>query len=84
MSRVLLNDPQVAKTITQYFVPVSGAIERLQPSRYGNPESDASRWFQTMAKAALKKHAPSQWWEKFRSYQGLYVVGADGTCYDYQ
>ena len=84
MSRVLLNDPRVAKTITQHFVPASGEIERLQPSRYSNPASEASRWFQTMAKAALKKYAPPEWWEQFRSYQGLYFVGADGTCYGYQ
>jgi hypothetical protein len=84
MSRVLLNDPRVANKITENFVPVSGAIERLQPSRYGNPESASSRWFQLMAKAALEEYAPPSWWEQFQSYQGLYVVGADGTCYDYQ
>ena len=37
-----------------------------------------------MAKTALEQFAPPTWWEQFQSYQGLYVVGADGTCYDYQ
>ena len=84
MSRVLLNDEKLSGKITREFIPVSGAIEDLQPSRYGGRETEASRWFQAMAKKAFKLYAPKGWWEQFKTYQGLYVVGADGTPYDYQ
>ena len=56
----------------------------MQPSRYGNDETEVSRWFQQMAKPALQKFAPPEWFENFGTYQGIYVVGADGTCYDYK
>ena len=84
MSRVLLNDEQLSARITRDFTPVSGAIENLQPSRYGGRETEASRWFQAMAKEAFRLYAPKGWWKQFKTYQGLYVVGADGTPYDYQ
>lgn len=78
-----MNDPRVAKKIAEDFIPVSGGIERLQPSRYGNNESISSRWFQPMAKTALKEFTSPEWWEKFQTYQGLYVVGPDAQVYDY-
>ena len=84
MSRLLMNDPHIAKKISEEFIPVSAGIERLQPSRYGNPESESSRWFQPMAKAALRRFTSPEWWEKFQTYQGMYVVGPDAQCYDYQ
>jgi hypothetical protein len=79
-----MNDPRIAKKISEGFIPVSAGIERLQPSRYGNPESDSSRWFQPMAKAALKEFTSPEWWENFQTYQGMYVVSPDAQCYDYR
>ena len=32
MSRLLMNDPHIAKKISEEFIPVSAGIERLQPS----------------------------------------------------
>ena len=79
-----MNDPRIAKSISEEFIPVSAGIERLQPSRYGNPESDSSRWFEPMAKSALQEFMPPEWWEQFHTYQGMYVVSPDGQCYDYR
>lgn len=84
MSRGLLNDERVAARISEAFVPVSGAIEKLQPSRYGGKETDASRWFETMAKSAFETFDAKAFWDEFGSYQGLYVVGPDGTAYGYK
>lgn len=79
MSRALLNNPTLAKTIKQNFIPFAGSIERLQPSRYGGKETPASRWFQKSARAAFDKFAPPGWWEQFKTYQGFYVLKPDGT-----
>ncbi|KAF0246031.1 MAG: hypothetical protein FD180_1095 [Planctomycetota bacterium] len=84
MSRGLLNDARVAKRISDDFVPASAGIERVQPDRYGWDESAVSRWFVPMAKDAFAKFAPKGWWEEFKTYQGIYVVGADGTTYAYR
>lgn len=84
MSRRLLNDPTLAAAIERDFVPVSGAVEDLQVSRYGAAPTPASRWFEPMAQAALKRFAPPNWWKEFKTYQGLYVVGADGSAYHYK
>ncbi len=37
-----------------------------------------------MAKSALKEFTPPEWWEKFQTYQGMYVVSPDAQCYDYR
>ncbi len=84
MSRALLNDPDVGRRIREEFIPASGGIERLQPDRYGWNETASSRWFVAMAKEAFANFAPKGFWEEFGSYQGLYVVGPDGTPYAYR
>lgn len=84
MSRALLNDERVSRRIAADFVPVSGGIERLQPSRYGWPATDSSRWFEPMARKAFDRFAPKGWWEQFQTYQGLYVAGPDGRPYAYR
>ncbi len=84
MSRALLNNESVVKFIKENFIPVSGAVEHLQPSRYGTAESEASRWFGPVAKRALKDYAPAGFFEQFGSYQGMYVAGPDGTPFEYK
>lgn len=84
MSKFLLNDEDVAARIAADFIPVAGSIERLQPDRYGWEETPASRWFVPMAQEAFRQFAPAGFWEQFKSYQGLYIVGADGRPYGYR
>lgn len=84
MSRALFNDPQVSKRIADDFIPASGGIERLQPSRYGWHETASSRWFEPMARKAFDAFAPKGWWDQYQTYQGIYVVGPDGTPYAYR
>ncbi len=84
MSRALLNNESVVKFIKENFIPVSGAVEHLQPSRYGTAESDASKWFGPVAKRALKDYAPAGFFKQFGSYQGMYVAGPDGTPFEYK
>ena len=74
----------MVKFIKENFIPVSGAVEHLQPSRYGTAESEASRWFGPVAKRALKDYAPAGFFEQFGSYQGMYVAGPDGTPFEYK
>jgi hypothetical protein len=73
----------VAERVKASFVAVSGGIENLQADRYAGRETDESRWFCTMAAQALKDFAPEGWWEEFRTYQGIYICGPDGTCYGF-
>ncbi|MBY0552235.1 MAG: hypothetical protein K2W95_33455 [Candidatus Obscuribacterales bacterium] len=84
MSRALLNNEAVANFIKDNFVPASGAVEHLQPSRYGTAESEASKWFAPVAKRALKEFAPTGFFKQFGSYQGMYVVGPDGTPFEFK
>jgi hypothetical protein len=84
LSRALLNNESVVKFIKENFIPVSGAVEHLQPSRYGTAESDASKWFGPVAKRALKDYAPAGFFKQFGSYQGMYVAGPDGTPFEYK
>ena len=60
MSRVLLNNPKLAKQISRNFIPFAGSVERLQPSRYGGKETSASRWFQRHAKRAFEEFERGQ------------------------
>ncbi len=84
MSRALLNNPEVIEFIKANFIPISAAVEQLQPSRYGTKVSEQSKWFLPMAQKAMKEFGPPGFWKEFKTYQGLYVVGADGTPYQYK
>lgn len=84
MSRALLNNESVVKFIKENFIPVSGAVEHLQPSRYGTVETEASKWFAPLAKRAIKDYAPAGFFKQFGSYQGMYVAGSDGTPFEFK
>lgn len=84
MSRALLNNNEVIEFVKSNFIPVSAAIEQLQPGRYGARESEQSKWFLPMAQKAMREFGPPGFWKEFKTYQGLYVVGADGTPYQYK
>lgn len=84
MSRALLNNEGVIKVIKEKFIPVSGSVEHLQPSRYGGAESKSSKWFEPVAKRALREFGPPGFFEQFGSYQGMYVTGPDGIPYAFK
>lgn len=84
MSRALLNDAAVVSFIKENFVAVSGAVEHLQPGRYGSAESKSSRWFEPVARRALTEFGPPGFFKQFGSYQGMYVVAPDGTPYEFK
>jgi hypothetical protein len=77
LSRALLNDPKVISYVNSNFVPVSGAVEMLQPSRYGGRESAASKWFERPAKDFIFKEQ-RKFWDEHHTLQGFYVMSADG------
>ncbi len=84
MSRALLNNQKVVDFIKANFVPVNAAVEDLQPDRYGGHVSAQAKWFEPVARRALKDFGPPGFFERFKSYQGMYVVGADGTPYEFK
>lgn len=84
MSRALLNNAEIVDFVKANLIPVSAAVEQLQPSRYRTRESEQSKWFLPMAQKAMKEFGPAEFWKVFKTYQGLYVVGADGTPYMYK
>ncbi|MDP3509767.1 MAG: hypothetical protein Q8T09_17490 [Candidatus Melainabacteria bacterium] len=84
MSRVLLNHQEVVDFIKKNFVPVSASVEELQPGRYGGAVSAQSKWFEPIAQRAMRQFAPPGFWNEFKTYQGMYVVGANGVVYDYK
>lgn len=59
-------------------------MEFFQPGRYGQPKNPVNRWFAPVAKQAFERFAPEGWWEQFKTFQGFYVLGADGTAFHYQ
>jgi hypothetical protein len=78
-----MNDPQVVSYITKEFVAVNGAVEMLQPDRYGGGETAASRWFGERAKKAIQSYS-KQFWDEHKTLQGFYVLGADGNILMYK
>ncbi|HEY9786262.1 MAG TPA: hypothetical protein V6D17_12720 [Candidatus Obscuribacterales bacterium] len=78
-----MNDPKIISYILREFIPVNGAVELLQPSRYGAHESPASQWFEERAKNAIKTQQPN-FWEQFKTTQGFYVMSADGQVFMYK
>lgn len=84
MSRALFNDAQVARKVKDEFIAVNGAIERLQPDRYGWHETASSKWFLAMASRKFKGDPHLEaFFSGFGTYQGIYVAGPDGTPYAY-
>ena len=84
MSRVLLNEERVALFVRKNFVTAAGAVEELQRGRWGaHADSSEARWFEPIARSAITKFAP-QFFKKFKSYQGIYIIDPDGSAYDYK
>lgn len=81
---MLLNYPEVVDFIKKNFVAVSASVEELQPGRYGGAVSAQSKWFEPIGQRAMSQFAPPGFWKEFKTYQGMYVVGADGVVYDYK
>lgn len=75
-----MNNPEVVKYLSNEMIPVSGAVETLQPERYGCPETPASKWFEDRAKRTIKSQMP-KFWDEFKTLQGFYVMSADGAMY---
>jgi hypothetical protein len=71
-----LGDPKVAAKLKAEFVTTGTGVETLaslNPSVIG--------WFGTMAAAAFKKAGLEKYLEQYKTVQGMYVAGPDGTPY---
>ncbi|MBK9142015.1 MAG: hypothetical protein IPM23_05925 [Candidatus Melainabacteria bacterium] len=79
-----MNNEKLIQFVKTNFVAVSGAVELLQPGRYGAPPSDESRWFEPIGRLAMNNFAPPGFWSKFKTYQGMYIIDSQGRLYDYK